>query len=199
MNEIARILDAARRAGQKTPLVGSVFSVTSRQLGSATSELLYLAVWSTLPFWLGGVVSYVVRDDSDRGFLTCIVTTFRNGELLVFSISALAPTLFAVLHDPEGASAFPHKLPLSTLSVLTIIVSGALFSILKTTVSKDLDFIFLVSILLSTLAWCLRFLSLLYHRLRLPTPNEQTLRASETDFVSAFQKQAENPGGGGAQ
>ena len=170
-------------------VLGSLASVTSKILSSALFEMLYLLAWSTLPFWLGGVIGFATSDEPNKSVWVMTVGTFKNGELLVFTISTLAPTLFLMLHDPDGARTFPHKLPLSTIGVLTIAVCSALFALLKSSAIKDRAFVFALSVFLTVLALLLRYLSMVYHRLRLPELNERKLRASENDFVNAFQRQ----------
>lgn len=167
---------------------GALSLATRKTLASALYEMLYLLAWSTLPFWLGGVIGYAMSDAHDKSVLAMTVATFRNGELLVFTISTLAPTLFLMGHDPEGARIFPHKLPLSTFGMLTISVCVALFAMLKANAVKDAPFVFTASILVSVLALLVRYLSMVYHRIRLPELSEQSLRASETSFVDAFKR-----------
>ncbi|ACL67329.1 hypothetical protein A2cp1_4009 [Anaeromyxobacter dehalogenans 2CP-1] len=150
--------------------------------------MLYLLLWSTLPFWLGGLIGYATSDVQEKSILITTVATFRNGELLVFTISTLAPTLYLMLHDPDGARIFPHKLPLSTIGVLTVVICGALFALLKANTIRDVPFVFALSVALSLLALLLRYVSMLYHRLRLPEVSERTLRAPETNFVREFQR-----------
>lgn len=169
-------------------VLGSLSKVTGKIAESALQEMLYLLAWSTLPFWLGGLIGYATSDLEGKSFILATVSTFRNGELLVFTISTLAPTLFLMLHDPEGADVFPHKLPLSTIGVLTVVICAALFALLKSNTIRDVPFVFVVSIALSMLALLLRYVSMLYHRLRLPEVTEQTLRANETDFVEKFRR-----------
>lgn len=172
-------------------VLGSLAYVDRKTLSSALSELLYLLMWSTLPFWLGGLVGYVTSDAQDKSGLAITVATFRNGELLVFTLSMLAPTLFLMLHDPERARRFPHRLPLSTIGVLTALVCSALFALLKSNTIKDARFVFSLSLYLSSLALLLRYLSMVYHRFRLPELTEESLRASEKSFVDDFQRHVE--------
>lgn len=166
---------AYRRAGGKD-LLGAMY------------EFIYLILWSVLPFALGGLVLYVTSDIPDKSYWSSVQSTFRNGELLVFTISLIAPTLYLALHDPDGAEAFPHKLPLSTVGALIIVFCAALFSLQKAGTVKDAAFVFGTSAVLTIFAFLLRYTAMVYHRLRLPAPTERDLRADQEEFLSNFQQ-----------
>jgi len=172
-------------------LLGGLTHAGRKTFSSALYEFLYLILWSVLPFGLGGLVLYVIAVPSATGkdFLEFAVSTFRNGELLVFTISLLAPTLYLVLHDPDGATRqFPHKLPLSTIVMFVIVVCAALFSLQKAGTVKDRDAVFAISVVFTVLGLFFRYLAMVYHRIRMPNVSERELRASEHSFVDMMKK-----------
>ena len=176
-------------------LVGALTQAGRKTYSSALYEFSYLVLWSVLPFGLGGLVLFVTAGPSaaaPKDFLDLSFETFRNGELLVFTISLLAPTLFLVLHDPDGAkSHFPHKLPLSTIVMLVIVVCATLFSLQKAGTVKDPDVVFQISVVFTVLGLFLRYLAMVYHRLRMPNISERELRAGEHAFVDRLEKHME--------
>lgn len=141
-----------------------------------------------MPFWLGGLVHYTVAvNQPNKELWDSIVGTFRNGELLVFVISAVTPTLYLVLHKPDQGKSFPHALPLSTIVLAIIVVSAVMFSLQKSgTTLLDVDFIFQLSLILTISGLVLRYLALVYHRYRMPVPNEKQIRQGQTNFVGEF-------------
>lgn len=167
-------------------LVGTLLKVDRLIYARALYEFLYLFLWSVLPFALGALVLYVTSVDPSRDFFQLGLNTFRNGELLVFTISMLAPILYLTLDDPERASPFPHKLPISTIVALVIVTCAALFALLKASAVKDLPFVFELSVGLTGLALTFRYLALVYHRYRLFPPSELELREQQVDFVKDF-------------
>lgn len=169
-----------------TWLIGSLFRAGRKTYAGALYEFSYLLVWSILPFGLGALTLYVTNAPGDKDFFTLALSTFRNGELLVFTISMLAPILYLVLHDPDQADAFPHKLPISTAVALIIVTCAALFALMKAHAVKDSDFVFLLSVVLTLIALIFRYLALIYHRVRMPDMNEQVLRANQTGFVKNY-------------
>jgi hypothetical protein len=84
-------------------IIGTLFSAGRSTLISSFYEFIYLLLWSVLPFALGALVLYVTSSAADKSFYEMALNTFRNGELLVFTISMLAPILYLTLHDPEQA------------------------------------------------------------------------------------------------
>ncbi|MBU1225019.1 MAG: hypothetical protein KKA22_11210 [Gammaproteobacteria bacterium] len=199
-NFLTRLKENLRRWRRKlaaflshTWLVGSLFRAGRKTHAGALYEFSYLLVWSILPFGLGALTLYVINDSTIKDPLDLTLSTFRNGELLVFTISMLAPILYLVLHDPEQADAFPHKLPISTTVALIIVTCAALFALIKANAVKDGDFVFLLSIVLTLTALVFRYLALVYHRLRLPEPNEQDLRATQVGFLEEYRAHVGEP------
>jgi hypothetical protein len=93
-----------------------------------------------------------------------------------------------VLHDPEQAQAFPHKLPLSTAVTLIAITCAALFALLKAHAVRDSEFVFQFSVVLTLFALLFRYLAIVYHRTRLPDISDEDLRSSQNGFVKGYGK-----------
>lgn len=172
-------------------LLGTLTKVKRSILAGAFYEFLYLFLWSILPFALGALVLYATSAEPTKNLFRLGVDTFRNGELLVFTISMLAPILYLTQHDPERADKFPHKLPISTVATLVIVTCAALFAALKAGSVKNAPFVFDVSVGLTILALSFRYLALVYHRYRMFPPTEMELRAPQVDFVANFREHIE--------
>lgn len=172
-------------------LFGTLFRAGRSAHAGAFYEFIYLFIWSILPFALGTLVLYVTSDDPNKNFFELGVHTFQNGELLIFTISMLAPILYLTLHDPEKAEPFPHKLPISTVVALIIVACASLFSLLKASSVKDLPFVFGLSIALTIVALVFRYLAIVYHRVRLPQVTEEELRAPQKAFVDDYRRHVE--------
>lgn len=166
---------------------GAVFKAGRETLAGAFYEFCYIFSWSVLPFALGALTLYVAQTDSISIFENAI-STFKNGELLVFTISMLVPVLYMVLFDPDKAGPFPHKLPISTVVTLIIVISASLFALLKAKAVLRPEFVFELSLLLTLFALIIRMLALIYHRIRMPSPNEEDLRAPQQGFVNDYEK-----------
>lgn len=173
-------------------LFGTLFRTGRSTHASAFYEFLYLILWSFLPFALGALVLYVTSDAFDKSFYEFGLNTFRNGELLVFTISMLAPILYLTLHDPEQADPFPHKLPISTVVALIIVTCASLFALLKASAVKDVPFVFGLSIVLTVVALVFRYLAIVYHKVRMPSFTERELREPQETFVENFRRHVEN-------
>jgi len=172
-------------------LFGTLFKAGRSTHAGAFYEFIYLLIWSILPFVLGTLVLYVTTNDPNINFIELGVQTFKNGELLIFTISMLAPILYLTLHDPEQAAPFPHKLPISTVVALIIVTCASLFSLLKASSVKDLPFVFSLSVALTIVALLFRYLAIVYHKIRLPQITERDLREPQDTFVEKFRRHVE--------
>ena len=172
-------------------LFGTLFKAGRSTHAGAFYEFIYLLIWSILPFVLGTLVLYVTSGDPNKNFMELGMQTFKNGELLIFTISMLAPILYLTLHDPEQAEPFPHKLPISTVVALIIVTCASLFSLLKASSVKDLPFVFGLSIALTIVALLFRYLAIVYHKVRLPQLTERDLREPQDTFVENFRRHVE--------
>lgn len=176
-------------------LFGTLFRTGRSTHAGAFNEFLYLLLWSVLPFALGALVLYVSSEAADKSFYEFGLNTFRNGELLVFTISMLAPILYLTLHDPEQAEPFPHKLPISTVVALIIVTCASLFALLKASAVKDVSFVFELSVALTVVALIFRYLAIVYHKVRLPALTERDLRDTQTQFVETYRRHVEEQPG----
>jgi len=174
-------------------LLGALFRAGRLTYAEALYEFAYALVWSIFPFVLGVLTLYVTSDNPDKDFIALTVKTVSNGELLIYTISMLTPILYLVLYDPEQAESFPHKLPLSTLVTVIAVTSSALFALMKGNAIKDPNFVLYLSIILTILALSIRYLSLVYHRLRLPNVRERDLRANQDSFLEQFSQHIGSP------
>lgn len=174
-------------------LIGALFKAGRKTFAGALYEFAYALVWSIFPFVLGILTLYVTSEDPGRDYLLLAKGTVSNGELLIYTISMLTPILYLVLHDPEQAASFPHKLPISTLVTVVAVTCSALFALMKAHAVKDPDFVLTLSIVLTTLALVIRYLALVYHRLRMPDTNERDLRGPQDDFLKRFSQHVGAP------
>ena len=178
--------EAVSRSLSRIWLLGTLFRADRKTHFSALGEFMYLFLWSVLPFALGALVLYVTSSSTNKSFYEFGLDTFRHGELLVFTISMLAPILYLTLHDPEQADPFPHKLPISTGVALIVVTCAALFALLKASAVKDLPFVFELSLILTAIALVFRYLAILYHKVRMPILTERDLRAEQESFVDSL-------------
>ena len=187
--------DAAFSYLSRIWLFGTLFKTSRATHAGAFYEFMYLFVWSILPFALGTLVLYVTSDDPNKSIFELSLHTFQNGELLIFTISMLAPILYLTLHDPEQAEPFPHKLPISTVVALVIVTCASLFSLMKASSVKDLPFVISLSVILTIVALVFRYLAIVYHKVRLPQLTERDLREPQDVFVEKFRRHVEGESG----
>lgn len=188
-----------KEALTKLWLVGTLFKCTKDNFLGAFYELLHGLVFATMPFWLGGLVLMVLAPPptsvelSDTNafafwighYWHSVVSTLSKGELLVFAISLLSPTLWLVTYEPKGADKLPHRRPVSTLAVIVIVIGAVLFALLKKNDGINVNAVFWISVTLTCLAFCLRYLGFVYHGYRLPDVSEIQLRQPTEDWMKS--------------
>ena len=182
---------ALRTCLQKLWIIGALFKARLETIKIALYEFTYMFIWSALPFMLGALVLYVTSDDTHKDYFKFIRDTFDHGELLIATISMLAPTLFVTVYDPEDADKFPHKLPIATITTLIAVISSALFALSKATVIKDDVIVLDLSIVLTCIALICTYLAILYNKVRLPIIGPSDLRQQQVAFVNEFREHVE--------
>jgi len=178
-------------------LFGTLFKCTSDNFLNALYELVHGVVFATMPFWLGGLVLLIFATPPSAEELkganalffwigmywNSVVSTFAKGELLVFAISMLSPTLWLATYEPKGAEKLPHRRPVSTLAVVIIIVGAVIFALLKKNDGINVSAVFWISVTLTIIAIVLRYLVFVYHGYRLPDISELQLRKPTDDWM----------------
>ncbi|MDT4331198.1 hypothetical protein ACQE3D_15630 [Methylomonas sp. MS20] len=194
MEKITLYMDKFISLISNTWLIGALFKAGRKTYAEALYEFSYLICWSILPFALGTLTLYVTTDSGSeqKDLYEYGISTFKNGELLVFTISMLAPILYLINYDPNENRPFPHKLPISTVVTLIVVTSAALFALMKAHAVKENELVFTISVILTLIALIFRYLALVYHRLRTPPVNEMDLRSSEVSFVNQYRTHIEN-------
>lgn len=180
-------------------LFGTLFKCTTDNFLGALYEFVHGIVFATMPFWLGGLVLLVLAPPPSpeefkeasvlvvwvAKYWDSVVSTFANGELLVFAISLLSPTLWLATYEPKGAEKLPHRRPVSTLAVVVIVIGAVMFALLRKDDGINVPVVFWISVTLTLTAFVLRYLVFVYHGYRLPEVSELQLRQPTDDWMKS--------------
>jgi hypothetical protein len=183
-------------------IFGTLIKCEPKTFAGAFYEFLHGFVFATMPFWLGGLVLTVLTHVTAApqttpwfdSYWSNTISTFSKGELLVFAISLLTPTLWLSTHEPEGATFLPHRRPISTIAVLVVVVGAVLFSLLKAKVPLDGELVFWISVFLTCGAIGIRYIVLVYHGYRMPPMTERDITKGTEDFMAQFARHRETTG-----
>lgn len=171
------------RNREKTPFFGHLIAKCPPvEFWDAGVEYLHTLVWSTMPFWLGAGLLYVQKSSAGHDLLDVFTGTFRNGELLVYTISTLTPITYFTLFE-HREKRFPHRLGIGTIAIILIISCATLFSLQKAKVDTKPDMIYEWSLYFAAFAIMLRYIAIIYNRTKVPLTNELDLTQPLTDFV----------------
>lgn len=158
----------------KLPIVGHLFSCKRPDYWAAFVEYFNAFLWSTMPFWLGAFLIFAQTSNGDTSFLNTLIGTFKNGELLVYTIGTLTPITFMTLFEHHNQR-FPHRLGLGTIAIVMIIGCASLFALQKAHVPTKNEYIYFSSLALAIAAVAFRYIAMVYNRVKLPTVNEKQL------------------------
>ncbi|MEM5461613.1 hypothetical protein VSR69_43650 [Paraburkholderia phytofirmans] len=173
------------RAISKIPLIGHLFECAWKDFWDSFIEYSNSLLWSTMPFWLGAIILFVQEQNGVKTFLDTFTGTFRNGELLVFTIGTVTPiTYMTWFEDPKRR--FPHRLALGTVAVILIVLCASFFALQKGKVPTKSDYIYLTSLGFACVAIFLRYIAIVYNKTKYPHTTEQDLIQPAADFASEF-------------
>ncbi|HDR9133837.1 TPA: hypothetical protein QDA91_004992 [Burkholderia vietnamiensis] len=170
----------------KIPIFGHFFKCRWKDVWDSSVEYSNSLLWSTMPFWLGALVLFYQRQNVDTTFVDTLTGTFKNGELLVFTIGAVTPIIYLTLfEDPKAA--FPHRLSLGTLAMFLIVICASLFALQKGKVAIKTDLIYWSSLIFALIAITLRYISILYNKTKYPVTTENDLVRPAQVFFEEFE------------
>lgn len=188
----------ARVFASKLWLIGTLFVCSRKTKLNSFYEISFGLIVAILPFFMGGVVLYVSGKAATEPHLTGMVkffylikSTLDKGELLLFAISLVAPTLWLSSFEPENAKALPHRRPIIVITLLVCIFSTLLFGLTQAGVVKDPEIVYEGSLWLTVISVVNMYLTLAYHDWRLPVGkeprvSEEFLRKNSNDFLDAI-------------
>jgi len=176
-----------RGALAKIPLIGHLFECAWADYFESLVEYSNSLLWSTMPFWLGAVILFVQEQNGAKTFLDTFTGTFRNGELLVFTIGTVTPiTYMTWFEDPKRR--FPHRLAIGTFAVFLIVLCASFFALQKGKVPTKSDYIYYTSLAFAAVAISLRYIAIVYNKTKYPHTSEQDLTRPSSDYTDDFER-----------
>lgn len=190
---VRNTLTGVRLKLQCMPFFGHLLRCRPTDYWNASVEYSHALVWSTMPFWLGALVIYVQESTGNKEILEVLTGTFKNGELLVYTISTLTPiTYFTLFEDPDRR--FPHRLGIGTIAIILIISSASLFALQKGQVQIKQPDLFTLSLFLSGTAIVWRYIAVLYNRTKVPVIAERDFTENSERFMADLDDAIDGPG-----
>ncbi|UCV03702.1 hypothetical protein [Dechloromonas denitrificans] len=176
----------------RIPLIGPVFTCSARDHFSALSDFSITVVFSSITFWLSAVILSVLDINHGIGFGNLLSSTVQGGELFIFSLGILGPILIIVMDDARKAKSFPSGKWLIFVLVVSALLCGSLFAIMKANASPgvgglgiDKNQAVSISFWVAGVACALRYLTIAYNK-SLSRFNAEDLQAGEQQFKNAF-------------
>lgn len=163
------------------PLFASFIECKSNHRKDALKEILLLLVLSLMPIWGGAILNVALHPEKNIGFFIAFNELIRNGELILYSTSILAPIFFLVLHEPEGERSYPEKYFQGFIILLILIISVLLFSAHRQTIENK--YIFNWSVGIFIVSSFLLYLATVFKNWMNDSPD---MKSSERDFLEEY-------------
>jgi hypothetical protein len=178
-------LEACRRAAQSIPIIGGLVDCTMRNHRAALNELLIALSFSTVTFWLSAFFLLFLDSGS---YFDHLVDSVRNGELLIFAVGFLGPTLLLALQDGKHRQ-FPGRRGHTVVLFLVGIMCSGLYALARTlktsepSVAFDRERLLFWSLVFGIVVVLLRYLAMVYSKSLL---EPEDLRTQEKAFSEQF-------------
>jgi len=167
------------------PIIGGLINCNPIDFFEALKELMSTLFIALSPIWLGAVVIFCIQDNPDKNYWRILLNSLKNGELIIYSTSLLAPVIYMALKERGAVRIFPSRLSSIIAVIILLLITTSIFSIQRggyyyhsTTVFKFSSLIFIISILIL-------YIAMVYNNSRLPDAGEE-FQNQEKDFANQF-------------
>lgn len=161
------------------PLVSSFLECSKRHRVEALKELLLVLGLSLLPIWGGALYATATATNAD--YVHSVYQLIKNGELVLYSTSILAPIFYLVINEPVGDRQFPERWFQGIIVIILFAVLLILFSAYKTT--NGTPRLFHWSIYLYLISVLLLYFATVFRNWMNDGPD---IRQSEREFLDKF-------------
>jgi 4-amino-4-deoxy-L-arabinose transferase-like glycosyltransferase len=176
----------------RIPVIGPMFLCSWKDHGSALKDFSITIAFSSITFWLSAIILSVLEKNREVPYVDLLSSTVQGGELYIFSLGILGPILLIIMDDGRKTHSFPSGTWLMFLLVVSAVICGGLFALMRTTAALDfrgLDIDRRLAISISFWAaggaCFLRYLTIAYNK-SLSKFNAEALQADEQNFKNAF-------------
>lgn len=176
----------------RIPIIGPAFTCTVRDHISAVADFSITVAFSSITFWLSVIILSIFDVNRSVSLGDLLGSTVQGGELFIFSLGILGPILIIVMDDARKAKNFPSGKWLMFLLVVSALVCGSLFAILKANslhgasgLGIDKNQAVSISFWMAGVACALRYLTIAYNK-SLSRFSAEDLQAGEQQFKNAF-------------
>ena len=163
------------------PLLTSFIECKARHRKDAFKEIFLILLLSLLPIWGGALLNIAVVNSNEIGFIEAINNLIKNGELILYSTSILAPIFYLVLHEPQGGRKYPERYFQGVVILFLLIISLLLFSAQRQT--SENTYVFNWSVLIFSVSVVFLYLATVFRNWMNDSPD---MRSDERSFVEQY-------------
>lgn len=168
---------------EKTPLIGGLINCSKEDFSAATKELLSTLFIAMSPIWLGAFFLWCYSVEGELNYITILLNSLRNGELMIYCTSLLAPVFYITSSDKYTIVGFPNKLSSIITAVVILMITTAVYAIQKSGASYNRNILFNLSIFLFCVSLIILFVNKVYNNSKIGTYLDVT-QNEEKNFTS---------------
>lgn len=183
----------------RIPILGALNMSKFSNHKDAAVELLCTLFMSLAPVILWFVVWIMSQDGGTKPlFVYFAKQIMQNGELIIYSATLLAPTLYMVNRnrdkDKENQNLFPSRISFNYLLIMFTALASVIFVIQRLDLQMWRHNIICCSIFIFGFAVLVFYFALVYNNV-LPPSYGDTRRDKEVDFFQKLQEHRKDTGG----
>ncbi len=173
----------------RTPFIGGLLSCARDDFFEASQELFVNFIVGTAPIWTGALFILLHVDES-RNFIEILSANIRQGELIIYCTTFLAPIFYIIFRERKMKGRFPSSSSINLLSCLILLTVTGIFALQRAGYDMNPDLIFIISISLFIISLFLLLLSITYNNSRIPgAPDE--FQHQDTQFQKKLESHME--------
>ena len=173
----------------RIPVFGGLTDCEAGDYWEATKELFSTLIVALSPVWLGAFVVLVSQKEKTsslvRAYLEIFVGAIRNGELIIYCTTLLAPFFYLALTSRPPIREFPSRLSNTICVFIIFALSITLFSIQRTGLYFNPETVFKISVLLFFVSVLILYVSMVYNHSRFPDALGR-IRNEEKEFSEKY-------------
>jgi hypothetical protein len=175
-----------------TALIGPLVECTRRDHASALKELMIIATFSTITFWLSALVLKMLDVNRSAGYFELLFSTVKGGELFIFAVAIMGPILIIVSDETPTRKIFPAGTWLNFGLVVVALICGTLYGIMRVanfqlgSLQLNQSLLYDFSLYMACAAVFFRYLAIVYNKGLSQITPEELLMMPEHQFVNSF-------------
>ena len=170
------------------PILGQLHLAHRKDYSEAFKEIMMSLLISTAPIWAGALVILAQNYNSNGySYIKCILSIINNGELFIYAASTVAPVIYIVTKERQGAQGFPGRYSFIGFAIVCSILATLIFTMQRLSPASFPTPMIISSLWLFGVAVLAVFLALVFNHMLMPNP-ANLMRESERNYIDRLRR-----------